>query len=283
MLIEIVHVNSKRVTKSGIIVVGDGDFNPADHAQRVGVVRWVPEELNFKQTEVHCDMELQVGDKIWFDYMTGLNCVQYDVDGVEYKFMNYSDLYVADRDGRKIMLNGYCLFELVDAESDSPLAIKTGKKDARYGICKYAGKPNKRYTNAEWQDDERVDVGSKVIFSMPPIMLEDSLHEEFAEGAKLRISQRRYVLGFEEDGEVYPTRGCVLIKPDAEAEVDENGFIIPVNYRKKSQFGEVLRVGGDFGLEGYRVHFHPSAATYIEQKGEQVCLLRQGSVTYKID
>jgi len=281
VLIKIELKNENRKSKSGLFLVGDSDFNPAENAQRVGRVVWIPRYLNYKEMEAYADMDLQVGDKIWFDYMTGLNCVRYDVDNVEYKFMNYSDLYVADRDGEKILLNGFCLFELVDDEIDSPLALKTGRKDSRYGICKYAGKPNKKYVSDVWVDDERIVEGVKVIFGMPPILLEDSLHEEFAEGSKLRISQRRYVLGFEQEGEVYPTKGCLLIKPDEAVSVNELGLEIPVKYRKKSTFGEVLRVEGSSEISvGDRVHFYPSSATYIDD--DSLCLLRQNSVTYKL-
>lgn len=284
VLIKIVLKNEKRTTKSGIIVVGDVDFNPAENAQRVGVVEWVPSYLNYRETESETDMELEVGDRVWFDYMTGLNCVRFDVGGDEYKFMNYSDIYVADRDGKKIMLNGNCLFELVDDEVKSELAIKTGKKDVRYGICKYAGKPNKRYEGDKWVDDEEIVEGMKVIFGMPPVMLEDSLHEELEGGGKLRISQRRFLLGFEVDGEVYPTTGHVLIKPDPVDEKTESGIEIPVQFRKKKNVGEVLRVKGAQDLRaGDRIHFHPSSATYVKQGEEDVCLLRYDSLTHKIN
>jgi hypothetical protein len=98
-------------TPSGIIKVGDTDFQPAMHANRISEVVMVPEELYYglvwhkrrndatESMPWRTDMDLQVGDIVWHDYMNSLNCPVIDVEDSDeqYKLLNYYDLYVAKR------------------------------------------------------------------------------------------------------------------------------------------------------------------------------------------
>ena len=286
VLIKITERNEDRQTKSGIYVSSDTDFNPDEHAQRVGVVEWVPESVSLNESEWETDIEIKVGDKVWFDYLMGLNCVCFFVDRVEYKLLKYNDIYIAERDGEKIMLNGYCLFDLVDAEKEESEILElidSEKKDARYGVGKYMGKPIKKYRSPKFQDDERIVKGDVVVFGMPPILLEDMLHQEFDNGSRLRLSQRKYVLGFINDDGLFPANGCVLIKPNKSDDTTKGGLLLPRSMIKKSEFGNVIDNGDCDWLDpSDRVHFHPSSATYIEFGGDELCLLKQESIDYKL-
>ena len=70
------HVADEK-TPSGILMVGDTDWAPATHADRIGEVVAVPKRLPF---EVHADImpwetqtEVSPGMMVWYDYLEGMN------------------------------------------------------------------------------------------------------------------------------------------------------------------------------------------------------------------
>ena len=103
--------SEEETTPSGILKVGDTDFQPAMHANRISEVVMLPDELYFslawtrynrELTESmpwRTDMQIKVGDMVWHDYMNSLNCCVIDVEDSDeqYKLLNYYDLYVAKR------------------------------------------------------------------------------------------------------------------------------------------------------------------------------------------
>jgi len=285
VLVRIDTKNVNRRTKLGIYVVGDTDFNQHAHADRIGIVEWIPEHLNLNDMDWETDVEVQKDDVVWFDYMASLNCQAFDVDGVEYKMIHYRDLYFAKRGEKVFPLNGVCLFELVDAETpESKYAINTKKKkDVRYGIGKYMSTPNRKYKDNLYVDDERIKEGTKAIFGMPPILLEDMLHAEFG-GDQLRISERKFVLGWDEGGRVYPTKNNVVIKPDKPKEKTEGGIITPLRVRdiKNVEEGVVVESDAEGLRRGVRVRFAPNiqGSSYVPDKKHGIVYLTRSNNVY---
>jgi len=279
------HKNVNRRTKSGLYITGDTDFDQHGHADRIGVVEWSPDALNDSEMDWETDVEVQKDDIVWFDYMAGLNCQAFEVGEVEYKLIPYSDLYFAKRGEKVFPLNGVCLFEVIDAEvPESKYAINTKKKkDARYGIGRYMSKPNRKYKDDIYIDDERIKEGTKAIFGMPPVMLEDSLHAEFG-GDQLRISERKFVLGWDEGGRVRPTKNNIVIKPDKPKEKTDGGIITLEKVRdiKNVEEGVIVESDAEGLRRGVRVRFAPDiqGSSYVPDKKHGTVYLTRSQNVY---
>ena len=104
--------NEEAITPSGVLKIGDIDFQPAAHANRISEIIMVPDTLNYhlawhkkrqgisESMPWKTDMQLLPGDIVWHDYMDSLNCpmiIADDEPGERYKLLNYYDLYVAKR------------------------------------------------------------------------------------------------------------------------------------------------------------------------------------------
>lgn len=97
-------------TNAGIVigynedtVYAEGDdSHSANLAENIGYVTKVPKALYFnpddpKSMDWDTDMELQVGDQVWFSLIEAKNSVQLICEDVLYKSCPYQDIYVAKR------------------------------------------------------------------------------------------------------------------------------------------------------------------------------------------
>jgi len=142
----------------------------ADLAEVYGRVYKLPEKLTYTEDGLgmqwDCDMELQVGDLVWFNTIESKNAVEIVCEDKLYKLIPYQDCYCAKRkqqlwktisplefalhykgnDPEKvlkieleqvIMLNGYVLCEPTYVQTDSPLAIEDKKEDKTRGIIRF--------------------------------------------------------------------------------------------------------------------------------------------------
>lgn len=226
----------KRQTKSGVWLITDTDFNPAMHANRISEVIMVPDNLYYTDSKQmirsgdgqesmpwQCDMELKRGDIIWHDFLDGYNCQRIFVDdnpGVEYRFLNYRDIYLAKRRGgdpayddiadsrtsvwKYIPLNGYVLCaEITEAEvrkfsgekiSDFEYYNLSEKIDKRFGKVVFIGKPNRKYQNKKMSDGDFNLLPGDIIIKKNKnihILLEDKYHTLFDTGESYFIIQRK--------------------------------------------------------------------------------------------
>lgn len=246
ILVRTMYDNEEDVTPSGIIKVGDTDWEPAAHANRISEVVMLPNTLYYglkwhkkfpNATESmpwRTDIQIQVGDIVWHDYMNSLNCPILDVDdepGVQYKLLNYYDLYVVKRKeesavsivlnpgetfyyngetyiienegmNKIIPLNGYVLCEEVLEEQKGDMDVLEKHIDKRYGRVAFVGKPNygyrcERIKQPPIEKDKDGDMGlvpGDVIVKKNPqihIMLEDALHARFNGDTLYFIIQRK--------------------------------------------------------------------------------------------
>lgn len=217
VLVETLTRNLDKKTKSGILVVSDGDFRPAMHTDRVSMVIKCPSRLYFSRTpynrrgnstetmEWKTDMELEEGDLVWHDFMAVHNCPVITVSnkpGKEYKLINYSDIYVARRGKKVILLNGYVLCEPVK-EVLGALDYREDRESFILGKVAYAGKPNQEYRSLKYSDARDVRQGDIIIRRRitrregedDRIFLEDPLHATFNGGKRYFIVQRKDILG----------------------------------------------------------------------------------------
>lgn len=239
-LLEVNEINTVRTTVNQILIkpgpmndfirVGDNQkifidttFEPEKHAVTWGTVVAVPPYLS---PELETDMELQVGDQVFFHYLCIKNAMidyKYLIhQGQTYFLVNYGSTFCAKRkdvdvvshDGwlkvnsgtpsndnppcSVIMLNGYLLVQPIDDSMPQKHASgflipdKIRKKNhANEGILKYVGSPLKNCP-----DKKIIKAGDHVVFkSHSNVPLQYDLHASFEGASTLYRMKREHILG----------------------------------------------------------------------------------------
>lgn len=220
VLVKMLHKAEDTKTHAGIQV----GFNPDDiyaegtdsHAANVaevhGEVVKLPEVLWFDEYGMpwECEMELNVGDIVWFSALESRNAIELECEGETYRSIPYADCFVAKREvwvdkwsvpqKKKtviIPLNCYILCEPVYEDSVSALDVTSKDKiDKTRGIIRYIGEPVKRYLREQYTDIEDLREGDLVQFEpKTPLYLMERLKETalFNDDKLYFIVQRRRV------------------------------------------------------------------------------------------
>jgi hypothetical protein len=219
-------------TKGGIIYGHDEDIQfaeegtswEADVADVYGRVYKVPHKLYYNKEDQSnsmswkTDMELQVGDLVWYPPIEARNATAFECEGKLFKLIPYSDLIVAKRDiwiekeyfwtennerkariikdsTENIMLNGRCLLEYVNKPKTSSLAFKE-EIDPTKGIIRFYGVPNKEYIRDEYFDFQDLDEGDLILLqpNTPLVPLErKSFNAHFNKDKMYFVVQRRRI------------------------------------------------------------------------------------------
>ena len=188
-------------------------WEPMMHAVTSGVVTHVPQNLIFDRERPDAsvmydvDMELQVGDRVIFDFKAESAVRKHgDIDG-SYP-LRYDDIYVAIRGEQIIPVNGIILVEACETtvEEDVQQALKAGlelpdtvvkEKSERYGIVRHIGSPCRGFLQAPeelTEVDDEVCVGDKIVFHpVYAIELQYSLHQILEKGKTLYRMRRKDV------------------------------------------------------------------------------------------
>ena len=157
VIIEITERTKDKITKGGVYVGHNEDViyaegegsHEADVAEVWGTVAVVPDKLFFDKKYNDAmpwdtDMEVRVGDMVWFDYLASVNCDVLQTAGRTFYVIHYEDLYVAKRAGEIIPLNGYCLCEKIKRPKQGDFDITDKYYGDRVKVT-YKGKPNRAY------------------------------------------------------------------------------------------------------------------------------------------
>ena len=185
-------------TKGGIIYGFDEDVQwedetnswEADIAQVSGYVYKIPKKLYYNKQDPNnsmpwdCDMDIQVGDEVWFPPMEARSATALECEGKYYKVIPYRDCIVVKRTFKyppvntekyfggvdpyveRIMLNGYVLLEPIRLKNKSSLAVsEEGEIDMTRGIIRYVGKINREYLNDNYTDFKELEVGDEILLS----------------------------------------------------------------------------------------------------------------------
>ena len=230
VMVEMLYSSEGMKTKGGVIVGFDTDVEYSeDHTSHVAdlaivtaMVYKTPVGLYYDKEDSHgmpwdCDMELEIGDLVWFNAMESLNSVEIECESKTYKLLPYQDLYVATRkvtpyDGGGlawrfafltqsdvrivIPLNGYVLLEPVYTKTEHSLAIDDKKEDLTRGIVRFVGKPNREYQNDKYADFQELEDGDLVLFNpnTPVFRLERKSYLARFDGDKIyNVVQRRRI------------------------------------------------------------------------------------------
>jgi len=232
VLVEMIHTSEGIKSKGGVIlgVCTDEEYDDettshvADLAEVWARVYKLPDKLYYNKDGTgmpwDCDMELEIGDLVWFNAMESKNAVEIVCEDKLYKLLPYSDIYVAKRiihlshgiefdiktqlptnvdyyDQKVIMLNGYVLLEPLYLENKSFLAVdKQDDVDPTKGVIRFMGQPNREYIRSEYTDFLNLNVGDEVLLSpnTPLFYLErKSYLSSFDNGKLYWVVQRRRV------------------------------------------------------------------------------------------
>jgi hypothetical protein len=209
VLLEMTYTTEGIKSKGGVIIGVGRDLeyedetttHAADLTEIWGIVAKLPDELYYKRDDPNsmpwdCDMELQVGDIVWFNTIESRNAVEIVCEGKLYKIIPWQDCYCAKRGKEVIMLNGYVLCEQVYTYNDSPLALKNETEDKTRGIVRYIGKCNREYQNQNYIDFQDLRVGDEVLYNpnTPLFKLERTTALSTFNGNKLyNVVQRRRI------------------------------------------------------------------------------------------
>ena len=157
------------------IIIDGAEWNEAENIVRNGEVVMIPDKLVYRNKfnddsegmqEWGTELEVEVGDEVFFGKIASANAESLEVDGVLYYMMPYSRLILAVRDGVLIPLNGYCLLGEVKDKTrlDGFILDFTDKTDKKRGIVTHNGRNNDYYYGTD-AVDACVEVGDQVIFN----------------------------------------------------------------------------------------------------------------------
>jgi len=220
VIVEMTHNNDYAKSKGGIIVgladratYAEGKNSLGADMQEVwGTVVKLPPKLNFDKEDPNSmdwetDMELEIGDLVWFGIIESANCSEIVVGERLYKIIPYEDLYVAKRDikiernkndiiigwnivSQIIPLNGFVLCQTLNRRKISDLdVISEGHIDTTRCIVRFVGKPNKQYKVESYVDFEDLQPGDEVLLAprTPFLYLERKKYLSSFDGDNLYI------------------------------------------------------------------------------------------------
>lgn len=223
------HVLIKPDRRNDEVLVGTDDkfklyldttWADGEHVCVKGTVMAVPDQLVYMRgltplMEWQTTMELQVGDKVWYDFVAGKNAFGndrhtdlrcFEVGDDIYIAIKYCDCFVAKRGDQTIMLNGYVLAEPIEDEIKTTILLPDflkKKRSNKFARVAYVGSCNGGYMyydkaidDVVWRnaDPDEIAPGDVIAFSpFTDIDLEYDIHASF-EGKKVfsRI-QRKYI------------------------------------------------------------------------------------------
>lgn len=145
------------------LLVGDKEFRPADHAERVFKVVAVPDELTMNMSSLNWTTEIEIkpGDLVLTDYLIPLRSQKYcDGNGKgDYRLLSYADIYaIINEDKSLYPLNGYLVCEKVYKE-DKALDYSVERLIEDEGIVRYVGTPNTDYMRED-RTDEGIEINT---------------------------------------------------------------------------------------------------------------------------
>ena len=299
VLIKIDDPNEYRVTESGIFLHSDATLPSSEHANRMGVVVSVCDKLAFStkgriittpngdlntpaidSLENDTDLEVQKGDRVWFGFISGLNCTEFVTEEFEtdkydrklritYKLLKYDQLRLRQRGDEYRTLNGNVIVKLDEQEVKSSLKIEK-ELNITVGTVKFSGTPNRAYKVPSYSDGEGVDAGDRIIMNVKSNMdrpFEYPIHGKLEKG--LRVIRGCDVVAKIKD-EIEPLKGMVLV----EEEVLPKGNIIKLS-KEPSGKGTISYIGQSDELNrGDIVYFGKGSGINLNYEGKEYLMLR---------
>lgn len=163
--------DGRSISKKADIVIAGAEWNEADHVVRHGVVSMIPDRLKTRKEsdsdgmmEWGTEIEVEVGDTVFFGIMASANAFAIKVDGQLYYVIPYSRFIARVRD-EVYPLNGYVLMEeVIESTRVNGLILDFGDKaNRKRGVITHNGRNNDWYYGGDAMD-ACVEVGDEVLF-----------------------------------------------------------------------------------------------------------------------
>ncbi len=188
-------------TKSGLELYIDDTHILHQYTVRHGIVAQLPKRLTFWEEDKESglawrtEMEIEVGDTVWFTGMSSHSGEKLSFKGKKYILIHYQDLYVAKRGNKVIPLNSNILLEPI---KETVKALSYEKVIDRTTVAKIAfiGRLNTEYEFEDREDDEDLETGMTVfIKDMVPRWLEMEPYLHF-DGNRYMVCQNYEIRGY---------------------------------------------------------------------------------------
>jgi co-chaperonin GroES (HSP10) len=189
-------------TKSGLKLAIDPSWEVSPYSVRNGTVVLLPEKLiDWEQDSTamswKTDMDVRIGDKVWFYGMMSQDCEKLSFKGRKFMVLSYEDLYLAKRGEEVIMLNGNVLLEPI-IKTVKALSFEQRMEDNLFAKVAYIGKNNYEYEHDK-EDCPDLKVGMEVILHGYAVRHLEQEPYLFFDGKKYIICQNYEILGYLED------------------------------------------------------------------------------------
>lgn len=187
-------------TKSGFKFWVDNTDQVSQHVVRHGKVMKVPSRLIYWTDNKNgmmwmTEIEICVGDMVWFYAMTSFDAEKLSFKGRKFILLNYEDLYVAKRNNEVICLNGNVLLQ-PQYKTLKALSHTQTLLDATRAKVAFIGSINTAYEQDGRQDDQNIKQGMEVFLTgIPPRFIEDKKHLIF-DGNEYMVVQNYEIMGY---------------------------------------------------------------------------------------
>lgn len=181
----------------------DHSWNPGLHVVTKGVVSSVSDKMIFDLMEWEPTVDIQPGDKVWFQRYESAVALGREIDPFMGEFekndsmygdkiiIPFSSLFCVERDGELIMQNGYVLVEPVDSTEagilERPSAYQ--KKELSLGKVYQTGAANKKYDYSVYLDTIGYKQGDLVLFRR----YNNTIHKDIHDRELYKIQRRNIV------------------------------------------------------------------------------------------
>lgn len=137
--------------------------------------------------EYKTEIEVQAGDKVWFDYLVHINAhtqsrtIEVEGHG-ECILVEYSRLFIREREGKRIPINGWIFIKKVVAENKSMFLLADTANQIQKNVAEVfqVGSPIEEYLSIKYSDHyfKNVKAGDKILYNERlATPLEYSIHE----------------------------------------------------------------------------------------------------------
>ena len=241
----------------------DIDFDKYRHAVQDGIIESTPTKIG---KEYSNDIPLEKGDKVYFHHFVVQPDNSYIHDDKELFKCDYPSIYCVIRDGKINMIEDWILCKPIQEPEENfirnGLYLKPSRENIplRAIICHISKKAH----------ESGLMVGDEIIFK------EDSDYDMMIEGDiyyRMKISSVSAIL---RNGELYTTKGNVIVKSVEKQKVVSNIIIVNIQ-KEREQYGIV--VSGTEGVNiGEEVLYFLQSGTEFEYNKETFTLLKKNSI-----
>ena len=214
VLAELDAIYNETIDAGGVELILDTSYEKERHSAVNAIVVSTPKDLYYspeasdQSIEFDTEMELEMGDKIFFHYLAISNALEegrvFNKNGKFYIFLKYDRIFCAERNGYVFGINGWLLINPIVVENEyegSGLEIQEHLKNQeslQEGTIAYTSSPLMQYKFEKRYGSEldTLNTGDNIVFSQDSdIPIEYELHQSIDSKKRYFRLQRKDILG----------------------------------------------------------------------------------------